>query len=553
VAIRRFILRPAVNPSDSTAPSIPTGMVVSEITNETLRITWTASTDNRSVLGYEIEKDGVVQPGIVGPPTVVITGLSPGNSYNFRIRAVDSSSNRSDWSANVSGTIPAIGGGTFEPNFPVIGGAYISASNWANSANEAKLAPLALVVFDHYYTTEGDNGVALNTRMANIKALTPAGVGAVPIHTVYVIQESTFADGSAWYTPVLDKLNTENWWMRAPWSGGAGTRVDSWFGGGAKVPNATGWAHTNRKDSNSKSWIDWHAEYAKGINFDGGSQYGETITPNTNIDGLFLDNSFWRQRDNGDYDQDNTTETATDADFIASFQAGMVQYAAKMRTILPDAPIMGNMDFNFSEGGNLYNSSYTPSYTAIGDLYQLWDGGLAMEHMTGDNSFEYQERASGLVGFYAMRNSMRYYHNAVIDSRKLIFKIGDMTWDGSAADAQRLRFGACAIMVMSNGMIEDTGAINATSSTVNAIYTNNGAGHGWLGQPISLTPNWTPDGQGVYVREFDNGFAAVNPRNNGARTFTVGVNTRNIVTGVDYLAGASIPIADRDGVLLVKT
>jgi hypothetical protein len=445
---------------------------------------------------------------------------------------------------------PPISG--WDPNYPLIGGHYMSAAAWSNSANDSKLAPLAQVVFDHYYTTEGDFGRSLNSAMSSIRSTTPTGIGVTPIHSVYIIQESTFADGSSWYTPVLDKLNAENWWMRVTWSGGAGTRVTSWFGGGAHTPNATGWAHNNRKDSSGKSWIDWHAEYAQGINVTGGTQYGRTITPNTNISSFYLDNSFWKQRDNGDYDHDNATDTNTDSDFRASFQAGMVQYAAKMRALHPTFPILGNLDFNFSEGGTLYNSSYTPSYTAIGDLYQLWDGGLAMEHMTGANSFEFQQAANGLVGFYAMRNSMRYFHGAVRDPKKLSYKIGDLTFDNSSADNQRWRFGACAILVMANGMIDDTGAISANSATA-AIYTNNGAGHGWLGKPVSDTPNWTPDGAGVYVREFTNGYAAVNPRNNGAQNFTLPVNVRNIVTSTTYTAGANIPIADRDGVLLIKT
>jgi Fibronectin type III domain len=556
VAIRRFVLRSAINPSDTTPPSTPTGMVVSDITNETLRITWPPSTDNRSVKGYEIEKDGVVQAGIVGPPTVVISGLSPGNSYNFRIRAVDSSDNRSSWSANVGGTIPPLDGGTFEPNFPVVGGYYINAANWSNSANDSKLAPLALVVYDHYYNTQSSFGRSASAAMAATKALTPAGVGATPIHTIYIIQESTFADDAPWYTPVINKINAENWWMRVTWSGGAGARVTNWYGGGNHTPNMSKWAHDNRKDSNGKSWIDWHAEYAKTINVDGGTYEGQNITPNPNLDAFFLDNSFYESRDNGDYDQDNVTENYTDADMRLSMQEGNVVYAAKVRAMLPDFPILGNMNFFEASGGDIYNQSFTPNYTPLGNMYQLWDGGLGVEYLTSDASepyaYEYQERNSGLVGFWAMRNSIRYQHGAVRDPRKLIFSLRDVYHDGSEADNQRLRFGACAIMVMSNGMIDDRGALSANSA-YNALYTNNGAGHGWLGQPVSETPNWTPDGQGVYVREFTNGFAAVNPRNNGSRTFTVGVNTRNIVTNVSYSAGSSIPIGDRDGVLLVKT
>jgi hypothetical protein len=46
------------------------------------------------------------------------------------------------------------------------------------------------------------------------------------------------------------------------------------------------------------------------------------------------------------------------------------------------------------------------------------------------------------------------------------------------------------------------------------------ANMGWLGYPTQ-PPQTTPYSQGVYVRLFDNGYAAVNPRGNGTRTITL--------------------------------
>ena len=80
---------------DTEKPSIPTGLTASAITDSSLTLTWTASTDNIGVTGYVIVKNITFYSSITGT-SVNITGLFCGASYTMGIVAFDASGNHSD-------------------------------------------------------------------------------------------------------------------------------------------------------------------------------------------------------------------------------------------------------------------------------------------------------------------------------------------------------------------------------------------------------------------------------------------------------------------------
>lgn len=75
--------------SDATAPSIPSGVTYSAITNTTVTLMWNASTDDGSGVGaYKVYKDGVFQAAVTSP-SYKVTGLALGSSANYAVLAVD--------------------------------------------------------------------------------------------------------------------------------------------------------------------------------------------------------------------------------------------------------------------------------------------------------------------------------------------------------------------------------------------------------------------------------------------------------------------------------
>ena len=77
---------------DTQAPSDPTNLSSSNITQTTVDLSWTASTDNVGVTGYDIFRDGT-NMGTVTGNSAQITGLSASTSYNFYVTAHDAAGN----------------------------------------------------------------------------------------------------------------------------------------------------------------------------------------------------------------------------------------------------------------------------------------------------------------------------------------------------------------------------------------------------------------------------------------------------------------------------
>lgn len=86
---------------DESAPTIPANLRVSNVTENSLKLTWDASTDNVAVSSYSIYKNDVVLRSSRNT-TTTITGLNENTNYSFKVDARDAIGNRSDFSNVVS-------------------------------------------------------------------------------------------------------------------------------------------------------------------------------------------------------------------------------------------------------------------------------------------------------------------------------------------------------------------------------------------------------------------------------------------------------------------
>jgi chitodextrinase len=85
-------------PPDTTAPSVPSGLVASNIMGGSFTLSWSASTDNVGVTRYEVFKDGVSYT-TPAEPTVNVSDLAGNTTYSMTVRARDAAGN---WSAQSS-------------------------------------------------------------------------------------------------------------------------------------------------------------------------------------------------------------------------------------------------------------------------------------------------------------------------------------------------------------------------------------------------------------------------------------------------------------------
>jgi chitodextrinase len=92
---------------DTTAPTPPTSVTATAISETRIDLSWSGANDNVGVTGYRIFRNGGTNPiATVGasPTTYSDTGLSAGTTYSYTIKAVDAAGNVSTASSAASAT-----------------------------------------------------------------------------------------------------------------------------------------------------------------------------------------------------------------------------------------------------------------------------------------------------------------------------------------------------------------------------------------------------------------------------------------------------------------
>ena len=88
---------------DTKAPSTPTNLKASGITQTGLTLNWDASTDNVGVKEYDVYQNGVKIATVSGT-SAKLTGLSPNVNYTFKVRANDTAGNHSAFAVETAVT-----------------------------------------------------------------------------------------------------------------------------------------------------------------------------------------------------------------------------------------------------------------------------------------------------------------------------------------------------------------------------------------------------------------------------------------------------------------
>jgi hypothetical protein len=96
--------------ADTTPPTVPTGLTASAISSSQINLSWTASTDNVGVTGYNIYRGGS-KIGTTPSTTYQDTGLAASTSYTYNVSAFDAAGNTSAQSSTASTTTLASSGG----------------------------------------------------------------------------------------------------------------------------------------------------------------------------------------------------------------------------------------------------------------------------------------------------------------------------------------------------------------------------------------------------------------------------------------------------------
>jgi chitodextrinase len=89
--------------ADTTPPTAPTSLTATGTTQTATNLSWTASTDNVGVTGYEVYQDGVLKTTVT-TTSYAVTGLTSATAYTFSVKAKDAAGNLSASSNNANVT-----------------------------------------------------------------------------------------------------------------------------------------------------------------------------------------------------------------------------------------------------------------------------------------------------------------------------------------------------------------------------------------------------------------------------------------------------------------
>jgi hypothetical protein len=93
-------------PTDTTAPTVPSGLSASAASASSIGLSWSASSDAVGVVGYRIKR-GATVVGTASGTSFTDTGLSAATSYTYSVAAYDAAGNVSAYSSTASATTSA--------------------------------------------------------------------------------------------------------------------------------------------------------------------------------------------------------------------------------------------------------------------------------------------------------------------------------------------------------------------------------------------------------------------------------------------------------------
>ena len=169
---------------DTTPPSVPANLTATATAPTTVNLSWTASTDNNGVIGYDMHRNGITIGTVPAPSTSYVdTSASPATSYTYTVVAQDAAGNVSQPSAPATATTPSA---TVSPTLVQTAGSITSTVTLPRPSTHGDLLVLSAGVY-----TGATNQITSVTDSAG-NSWTKIGAYDVSGHN---------SDGEMWYSP----------------------------------------------------------------------------------------------------------------------------------------------------------------------------------------------------------------------------------------------------------------------------------------------------------------------------------------------------------------
>ncbi len=210
---------------DTTAPTPPT-LSASATTTTTTNLSWIGATDNVSVTGYDVYKDGILLGSTTSATTYAVTSLTASTTYVFTVKAKDAAGNVSIASNVVS--VTTLAPDTTSPTSPTLSASGTTSTttnlSWTSATDNVAVTGYDIykdgVLFGSTTTaiTFAVTGLTPSTTYAfTVKAKDAAGNISLTSNIVNVTTQAP--DTTAPTAPVLSASGTTSTTTNLSWTG----------------------------------------------------------------------------------------------------------------------------------------------------------------------------------------------------------------------------------------------------------------------------------------------------------------------------------------------
>ncbi len=193
---------------DTQAPSVPTSLAASNITQTSLSLTWSASTDNVAVTGYDVYQNSIkISTSPITATNYAVTGLTAGTTYSYYIVARDAANNISGNSNVINPTTqsPDTEPPTAADNLTASSISYNSFSlSWNAATDNVGVSGYNVFV----------NGNKVNGASITGTSYTVTGLAELTTYTIYVLALDQAGNNTA--SSTIDVTTTKAPDMQAP-------------------------------------------------------------------------------------------------------------------------------------------------------------------------------------------------------------------------------------------------------------------------------------------------------------------------------------------------
>jgi len=220
--------------SDTTAPTAPTNLKAPSVTQSSVNLTWTASTDNVGVAGYTVSWSG--GSATATGTSVTVTGLAASTGYAFSVTAYDAAGNKSS-AATVSAKTSDPIVDTAAPSVPT-GLALVSAGttslsvSWNASTDNVGVAGYEVLIANVVKATVSGTAASLTglssgtAYSVSVKAYDAAGNKSAASPAISMSTTVVVDNGPATGVPGTPSLQQTTWNGEATF----GLKMNMWWG-----------------------------------------------------------------------------------------------------------------------------------------------------------------------------------------------------------------------------------------------------------------------------------------------------------------------------------